>query len=398
MPAPLPKAWLKQGREKSLRRRHPWVFSGAIERVDGKPDSGASVEIVTAAGELLGRAAYSPASQIRARVWTFAADESVDAAFFRRRLVRAVESRRRLGLLQAQGACRLVFSESDGLPGLIVDRYGDHLVCQFLSAGAEAWRATIVELLAEICSPRGIYERSEGGARHKEGLPSRRGHLAGDEPPREIEIVAADVRFVVDIANGQKTGAYLDQQRNRERVAAHSRGSEVLDAFSYTGGFSIVCLRAGAKSATLMDSSAEALALAERETDANGVRERCSFVVANVFDELRAVRAAGTRFDLVVLDPPKFVHSADQINAGSRGYKDINMLGLTLVRPGGVLATFSCSGHVDAALFQKIVAGAAVDAGRTAQILERLAQPADHPVATEFPEADYLKGLILRVH
>jgi 23S rRNA (cytosine1962-C5)-methyltransferase len=393
-----PTVWLKPGREKSLRRRHPWVFSGAIARVEGEAEAGATVDLVGSAGDFCGRAAYSPTSQIRARVWTFDADEVVDAAFFHRRLARAVESRRRLHLLDAHGACRLVFSESDGLPGLIVDRYGEYLVCQFLSAGAEAWRPTIVEQLDKICAPRGIYERSEGGARHKEGLTSRRGLLAGEEPPAELEIVAGGARLVVDVANGQKTGAYLDQQRNRERVAAHAGDADVLDAFSYTGGFAIACLRASARRATLIDSSADALKLAERETAANGVGDRCRFVVANVFDELRRVRDAGTRFDLVVLDPPKFVHSADQVAAGSRGYKDINMLGLALVRPGGVLATFSCSGHVDALLFQKIVAGAAVDAGRTAQILERLAQPPDHPVATEFPEADYLKGLILRVH
>jgi 23S rRNA (cytosine1962-C5)-methyltransferase len=394
----LPKVWLKQGREKSLRRRHPWIFSGAIERVEGAPAPGGTVDVVAASGEFLARAAYSAASQIRARVWTFEANERVDAAFFRRRLLRAIESRRRLGLLDAHAACRLVFSESDGLPGLIVDRYGEFLVCQLLSAGAEAWRATLVELLAELCTPRGIYERSEGGGRHKEGFASRRGVLAGDEPPSEIEVAAGGVRVVVNLADGQKTGAYLDQQRNRERVAAHARDAEVLDAFSYTGGFAIACLRAGAKSAALVDSSADALALAERETALNGVGDRCRFVAGNVFDELRAMRDAGARFDLVVLDPPKFVHSADQVNAGARGYKDVNMLGLALVRPGGALATFSCSGHVDALLFQKIVAGAAVDAGRTAQILERLAQPADHPIATEFPEADYLKGLILRVH
>jgi len=393
-----PTVWLKPGREKSLRRRHPWVFSGAIERIAGQAQPGATVDIVGSSGDFFGRGAYSPSSQIRARVWTFEASESVDAAFFRRRLTRAVESRRRLGLLDAHGACRLVFSESDGLPGLVVDRYGEYLVCQFLSAGAEAWRSTIVELLGEVCAPRGIYERSEGGARHKEGLPSRREALAGDPPPGELEIVAGGARLVVDIANGQKTGAYLDQQHNRQRVAAHARDADVLDAFSYTGGFAIACLRVAARRATLIDSSADALALAERETAANEVHDRCRFVVANVFDELRKLRDAGARFDLVVLDPPKFVHSADQVAAGSRGYKDINMQGLALVRPGGVLATFSCSGHVDAALFQKIVAGAAVDAGRTAQILERLSQPPDHPVATEFPEADYLKGLILRVH
>jgi 23S rRNA (cytosine1962-C5)-methyltransferase len=398
MPTALPKLTLKEGREKSLRRRHPWIFSGAVERLHGEAEPGASVEIVTAAGEVLGKAAYSPSSQIRARVWSFEPGESIDAAFFRRRLTRAIESRRTLKLLEPQAACRLVFAESDRLPGLIVDRYADYLVCQFLSAGADAWRSTIVELLAELVQPQGIYERSEGGARHKEGLPSRRGSLAGVEPPRELEVVAGEVRLVVDIVNGQKTGAYLDQQRNRERVAAYADGAEVLDAFSYTGGFSIACLQAGAKTAMLIDSSAEALAHAENETAANAVRERCQFVTANVFDELRRLRETGVRFDVVVLDPPKFVHSADQVNAGSRGYKDINMLGLALVRPGGVLATFSCSGHVDAALFQKIVAGAAVDARRPAQILERLTQPPDHPVATEFPEADYLKGLILRVH
>ena len=379
-----PTVWLKPGREKSLRRRHPWVFSGAVDRVDAEPEPGATVELVGSSGEFLARGAWSPTSQIRARIWSFEASEAIDAAFFRRRLARAVESRRRLELLDARGACRLVFSESDGLPGLIVDRYGEFLVCQFSSAGAEAWRSTIVEMLAELCSPRGIYERSEGGARHKESLPSRRGLLAGEDPPAELTIASGGVRLIVDIANGQKTGAYLDQQHNRERVAAHARDAEVLDAFSYTGGFAIACLKAGARRATLIDSSPDALKLAEREAASNDVLDRCRFVVANVFDELRVVRDTGTRFDLVVLDPPKFVHSADQVTAGSRGYKDINMLGLKLVRPGGVLATFSCSGHVDA--------------GSTAQIVERLSQPPDHPVATEFPEADYLKGLILRVH
>jgi 23S rRNA (cytosine1962-C5)-methyltransferase len=398
MAATQPKVWLKAGREKSLRRRHPWVFSGAIDRVEGEIAAGATVDVVASSGERLAKAAYSPASQIRARVWSFDCDEEIDAAFFRRRLERAIDSRRRLGLVAPDTACRLVFSESDGLPGLIVDRYGDYLVCQFSSAGADAWRKTIVDLLGELCSPRGIYERSEGAARRKEGLPSRRGPLAGDEPPRELRIESRGIGLVVDVVHGQKTGAYLDQQRNRELVAAHGRDADLLDAFCYTGGFAIAALRAGAKSATLIDSSADAIALAKREAAENGVLEACRFVTADVFEELRAVRDAGTRFDLVVLDPPKFVHSAEQVAAGSRGYKDINMLGLALVRPGGVLATFSCSGHVDAALFQKIVAGAAVDAGRTAQILERLSQPWDHPVATEFPEAEYLKGLILRVH
>jgi 23S rRNA (cytosine1962-C5)-methyltransferase len=292
----------------------------------------------------------------------------------------------------------LVYAESDGLPGLIVDHYAGWLVCQFLAAGAEHWREAIADALLELCAPLGVYERSEAAVRRKEGLPSRRGVLRGAEPPAEIELRAGAARLHVDVAGGQKTGAYLDQQLNRERVAAYAAGGSVLDAFSYTGGFAIAALVRGASEALLIDSSIDALRLAERETDRNGVLERCHFVVADVFEELRALRAEGRRFDTVVLDPPKFVHTAEQLQAGTRGYKDINMLGLQLVRPGGVLATFSCSGHVDAALFQKIVAGAALDAGRDAQIIERLAQPGDHPIALEFPEADYLKGLVLRVH
>jgi 23S rRNA (cytosine1962-C5)-methyltransferase len=394
----LKRVYLKSGREKSLLRRHPWVFSGAVERVEGDPGSGETVDVLAASGEFLARAAYSPASQIRLRVWTFDEAENVDEAFMRRRLARAIESRGRLGMLEPEGACRLVFAESDGLPGLVVDRYADFVVCQFLAAGAELWREPIAALLHELCAARGVYERSEASARKKEGLGSRRGVLRGAEPPAEIEVRSGRARFRVDVAQGQKTGAYLDQQANRQRVAAYARGAAVLDAFAYTGGFAITALLEGAASALLVDSSEEALRLADRESERNGVPERCRFVVANVFDELRARREAGETFDVVILDPPKFVHSADQVNAGSRGYKDINMLGLALVRPGGVLATFSCSGHVDAGLFQKIVAGAALDAARDTQILERLAQPADHPVALEFPEAEYLKGLILRVH
>lgn len=392
------KIFLKSGREKSLLRKHPWIFSGAIERLEGDPAAGDTVDVVAASGEFVARAAFSPASQIRARVWTFDRGEPVDAGFFRRRLERAIDSRRKLGMLGGSTACRLVFAESDGLPGVIVDRYADYVVCQFLAAGADRWRDELADLLMELVAPRGVYERSEAGARKKEGLKSQRGLLRGGEPPAEVEVTVGHARSHVDVVNGQKTGAYLDQQWNRARVAELAAGGEMLDAFSYTGGFAIAALLGGAASATLVESSAEALRIAEREASANGVADRCRFIAASVFDELRGQRDAGRRYDLVVLDPPKFVHSADQVNAGSRGYKDVNMLGLQLVRPGGVLVTFSCSGHVDAALFQKIVAGAALDARRDAQILERLSQPADHPIAIEFPEAEYLKGLILRVH
>jgi 23S rRNA (cytosine1962-C5)-methyltransferase len=390
--------YLKSGREKSLGRRHPWIFSGAVERVEGEPEAGDTVEVLSHAGLFLARAAYSPASQIRLRVWTFDEAEAVDAGFLRARLERALALRRKLGLMSPQHACRVVFGESDGLPGFIADRYAGFVVCQFLSAGAERWRETLASALLELCEAAGVYERSEGSGRRKEGLPSRRGSLCGAAPAALVETQSGGVRQLVDLAGGQKTGGYLDQQMNRVRVAAYARGASVLDAFAYTGGFAVACLRAGAERATLLDSSAEALAAARRDAELNGVAERCELLPCNVFDELRAMVAAERRFDLIVLDPPKFVHSAEQVRSGSRGYKDINMLGLRLVRPGGTLVSFSCSGHVDAALFQKIVAGAAVDAGRDAQILERLGHPADHPIALEFPEGEYLKGLVLRVH
>jgi 23S rRNA (cytosine1962-C5)-methyltransferase len=387
---------LKRGREKSLRRRHPWIFSGAVERLEGNAAAGTTVDVVSADGELLARAAYSPRSQIRARAWAFGPAE-IDAAFIAARVRNAVELRRRFGLLEARDACRLVFAESDGLPGTVVDRYANVAVCQFLAAGAEHWREAIADaVLASDAGVDCVFERSEASVRGKEGLPPRRGPMRG-VPPATLEIALGALRQSVDVAGGQKTGAYLDQWLNRERVAAYARGGRVLDAFSYSGGFAISCLLAGATDALLVDSSADALAIAQREAEANGVAARTRFAMANVFDELRALRDRGERFDVVVLDPPKFVHTAEQVKAGSRGYKDVNMLGLALAAPGGILATFSCSGHVDAALFQKIVAGAAVNARRDAQILERLTQPPDHPVALEFPEAEYLKGLVLRV-
>jgi 23S rRNA (cytosine1962-C5)-methyltransferase len=392
----LPTVHLKAGREKSLRRRHPWVFSGAIERVEQKPAPGATVRVVSNSGEFLAYAAYSPQSQIRLRAWSFSKDAAIDASFIERRLAAAIETRRALGFLE-QSACRLVFAESDGLPGLIVDRYGSYLVCQFLAAGAELWRSAIVAGLETLLAPAGIYERSEASARRKEGLPSRRGVLSGAAPPSRLELGENGFIELVDVAEGQKTGAYLDQRVNRKRVAAYAKGAEVLDAYAHSGGFALSCLMSGAREATLIDSSASVLQLARDQAARNGLGERCQWQEGDVPEELRRERAQGRSYDLVILDPPKFVHTDEQIQAGSRAYKDINRLGSELVRPGGVLATFSCSGHVDAALFQKIVAGAVLDAGRDAQVLERLSQPSDHPIGIHFPEAEYLKGLILRI-
>jgi len=387
---------LKAGREKSLRRRHPWVFSGAIANVSGNAAPGETAQVVAADGTFLAQAAFSPASQIRLRAWSFDPGDSVDAGFIRNRLRQAVAMRRALGLLGDDGACRLVFSESDRLPGLIVDRYGRHLVCQFLSAGSEYWREAIVNSLAELLEPDGIHERSDPAARKKEGLEPRHGLLTGTLPAGTLTFDSGAGKALVDIAEGQKTGAYLDQRVNRQRVATYAAGAEVLDAYSYAGAFSVACLAGGAARATLVDSSAGALELARQAAGLNGVTGGCEFLQGSVPEVLRRFRDGGRQFDLVVLDPPKFVHSERQLRDGCRGYKDINLVAMKLLRPGGVLATFSCSGHVSADLFQKVVAGAALDAGRDMQILERLSQSPDHPVATEFPEAEYLKGLVLR--
>ena len=392
----IPVVALKAGREKSIRRRHPWIFSGAIARVDGAPESGATVRVVSQSGEFLAYAAWSPSSQIRLRVWSFDESVTVDAGLIHQRIARAIELRRQLHSLDTDGACRLIFSESDGLPGLIVDRYGEYLVCQFLAAGGDYWRDAIVAALDELLAPRAIYERSEASVRKKEGLAPRSELLRGELPSAPVEFRTGSMRQLVNIEHGQKTGGYLDQSINRMRVAAYAAGGQVLDAYSYAGGFSISALQRGAAEATLIDSSADALQLAAQQAELNGVADRCTYSQANVPEELRRLRDAQRQFDLVILDPPKFVTSAQQLQSGCRGYKDINMLGMQLLKPGGVLATFSCSGHVSSDLWQKVVAGAAIDVQCEMQILERLSQAPDHPVALPFPEAEYLTGLLLR--
>lgn len=393
----IPDVTLKAGREKSIRRRHPWIFSGAVARVEGAPESGSTVRLVSPSREFLAYAAWSPSSQIRLRTWSFDEQEKIDAVFIQKRVARSIELRRQLGLLDKAGACRLVFSESDGLPGLIVDRYGEYLVCQFLSAGGEYWRDAVVSALDELLSPRAIYERSEASVRKKEGLESRSGLLSGVAPSAPVEFVIGGMRQLVNIEQGHKTGSYLDQSINRKRVATYATDARVLDAYSYSGGFAISSLLLGAANATLIDSSADALQMAEQQSVLNGVADRCRYTNSNVPEELRRLRDSRQQFDLVILDPPKFVSSAQQVKSGCRGYKDINMLGLQLLKPGGILATFSCSGHVSSDLFQKIVAGAAVDVDRDVQIIERMSQSPDHPVGLQFPEAEYLKGLLLRV-
>jgi 23S rRNA (cytosine1962-C5)-methyltransferase len=391
----MPTITLKPGREKSLLRRHPWIFSGAIARLDGNPASGETVDLLAASGQFLARAAYSPSSQIRARVWTFDPSEQVDADFFRRRLKTAIASRDTWHVTRDADAFRLIHAESDGLPGLIVDRYADTLVVQFLTAGAEFWRETLADLLLELTGLTRIYERSDADVRELEGLPLRVGPLRGtiNQPP--LTIREHNLLFKVDIAQGHKTGFYLDQRPNRLRVRELAEGRDVLDCFCYTGGFTVNALAGGAKSALSVDSSAEALALCRENVALNSLLvSHHSVLEGDVFQLLRKFRDEGRSFDLIILDPPKFAPTAAQVEKAARGYKDINLLGFKLLRPGGILVTFSCSGGVDAALFQKIVASAALDAGVDAQIIEHLAQGPDHPVALHFPEGAYLKGLI----
>jgi 23S rRNA (cytosine1962-C5)-methyltransferase len=386
---------LRPGREKSLRQRHPWVFSGAIASIIGSARAGDTVAIVASNGEFLASAAWSPESNIRARVWSFNPDDVIDAGFLRSRIERAV--RIRDGLLDSQHTgCRLVHAESDGLPGLIADRYDRVLVVQLLTAGAEAWRETLIDALREVTCCETVYERSDADVRALEGLASRAGIVRGS-PPERLSFIEGGLVYRVDVAHGQKSGFYLDQRLSRARVRTLAGGREVLDGFCYSGGFTCAALAGGARSVIAIDSSAAALALARENVAENHLDSaRIEWRDADVFAELRRLRDAGASFDLIVLDPPKLAPTARHSEKAARAYKDANLLALKLLRPGGRLATFSCSGGVSAELFQKIVAGAALDARVEASIVGRFGPSPDHPVALNFPEGDYLKGLLIQ--
>ena len=385
---------LKKGRERSLKRRHPWIFSGAVEKAGGTP--GETLEVRDSSGKVLAHAAYSPKSQIRARVWTFDPGEAIDAGFFRNRIEKALALRDALPAAKHTNALRLLNGESDGLPGLVVDRYADVLVAQFLAAGVERWRDTILDSLTEIAGCEAIFERSDAEVRKLEGLEPRVGFARGNRNAARCPIIEYGLNFRVDVEQGQKTGFFLDQRENRQRVRALAAGREVLDGFSYTGGFAISALAGGAKRITAVESSAPALEVAKENLAANPLdASKVEFVQADVFARLRTLRDQNAKYDLIILDPPKFAPTAAQVKNAARAYKDINLLALKLLAPAGLLATFSCSGGVSAELFQSIVAGAAADAGAGAKILERFGAAADHPVALEFPEGEYLKGLLV---
>lgn len=388
---------LKKGREKAVLRKHPWIFSGAIQSVAGQPEPGETVEIQDANGQFLAWAAYSPTSQIRARIWGWDEAQPPDSDMLIQRIRDAVELRDRFIDKDQTSAYRLIHAESDLLPGLIVDQYAKSLVIQVLSAGIELLRDTIIQILVDLLHPDCIYERSDVAVRALEGLPERSGVVYGTLPDQPMIISENNLNFKVNLISGQKTGFYIDQRDNRQFCRQLAQGKSVLNCFSFTGGFTAYALAGGAKSTLSIDSSEEAIDLARENIALNQLPvDPCEWLVGDVFEALRSLRDQGQLFDMVILDPPKFAPTASQAQGAARGYKDINLYGFKLLKPGGMLMTFSCSGGINESFFQKIVADAALDAGVDAKILYRLSQAPDHPTLLSFPEGSYLKGLVIR--
>jgi 23S rRNA (cytosine1962-C5)-methyltransferase len=389
---------LRPGREKSLQHRHPWIFASAVDEVKGEPKTGETVLVRSSTGEDMGLASYSPNSQIRGRVWTFDATQLVGADFFKKRIDQAIELRTASIPSGCTTAIRLVHGESDGLSGLIVDRYNDHLVIQVTTPGIEFHRQEITDILSHVEGVRGIYERSDVDVRELEGLPPLTGLVWGSMPDTPMVIEENGLKFHVDLVNGQKTGFFLDQRDNRRTLQGLVKGKSVLNCFCYTGAFSVYAFAGGAESVLSMDSSDSAMEQVASNLALNGFdNAESELMTADVFTALRKFRDSRRSFDVIILDPPKFAPTVAQAEKAARGYKDINLLAFKLLKPGGILVTFSCSGGVSRDLFQKIVAGAALDAGVEARILMQLSQAADHPIALSFPEGSYLKGLVCKI-
>lgn len=390
--------FLAKGREQSLLRRHPWVFSGAVQRVEGKAHSGETIDILDSQGKWLARGAYSPESQIRARVWTFQQDEEINIDFFIRRLQQAQSWRDWVAQRDGLDGYRLIAGESDGLPGITIDRFQNFLVLQLLSAGAEYQRPALLSALQHCYPECSIYDRSDVAVRKKEGLPLAQGPVLGDLPPELLPITEHGMKLLVDIQQGHKTGFYLDQRDSRLAARNYSAGRRVLNCFSYTGAFAVSALMGGCAQVISVDTSQAALDIAKQNVELNKLDlNKAEFVRDDVFQLLRNYRTQGEKFDLIIMDPPKFVENKNQLASACRGYKDINMLALQLLNPGGILLSFSCSGLMPTDLFQKILADAAVDAGRDVQFIEQFRQAADHPVIATYPEGLYLKGFACRV-
>ena len=389
---------LKSGNDRSVLRRHPWIFAGSVDRLEGRARAGDTVLVMDSRGKPLARAAWSPESQIRARVWSFDPEQSIDHAFIKRAVAASVARRASHPWLAGQDGVRLIHGESDGLPGVIADRYGAMVVVQLTSAGADKWRDAIVAGLVQATGCSAVYERSDSDVRKLEGLGPVTGLVYG-EMPESLTIVENGVRMEVDLAGGHKPGFYLDQRENRQLTGRLAAGRDVLNCFCYTGGFSLQALAGGATSVISIDSSGPALGTAARNMALNPQLDasRAEWREDDVFQALRNLKAEGRKFDLIILDPPKFAPSAAHAERAARAYKDINLLGFRLLNPGGILMTYSCSGGIGLEMFQKIVASAASDVGIDARILHRLSAAPDHPVGLAVPEGEYLKGLACQV-
>jgi 23S rRNA (cytosine1962-C5)-methyltransferase len=386
------KVILKKGREEPVLRGHPWIFSGAIETAEGDPEAAGVADILDSNKRWLARGFYNPKTQIRVRVLTWI-KEALDQEFFRRRVAQALELRQR-NLDPTTNAYRIVNGEGDLLPGLVVDRYGDFLICQFATAGVEQFKTDIADTLLSLLPVKGIFERSEGRVRVEEGLEASIGVLRGEAPPDSTAMNESGLAFLVDVKHGQKTGFFLDQRDNRSFLLTLAAGRTVLDCFSYSGAFSAYALKGGASKVTALDSSRPALQLAERNLEINGFANRGELIKGDAFAYLKECE---DRFDLIILDPPSLAHKRADVSAATGGYKFLNMHALKRLHTGGLLLTFCCSQHLFIDLFQKVVFGAAVDAGRKVTVLKRLGHPVDHPVSLHHPEGEYLKGLALRV-
>lgn len=390
--------FLARGREKSLLRRHPWIFSGAVQRLEGNASAGETIDILDSQGKWLARAAYSPESQIVARVWTFQQDEVIDSEFFVHRLQQAQSWRDWLAQRDGLNGYRLIAGESDGLPGITIDRFQNFLVLQLLSAGAEHQRAALVSALQQCYPECSIYDRSDVSVRKKEGLELTQGTVSGEMPPALLPITEHGMKLLVDIQHGHKTGFYLDQRDSRLAARHYADGRRVLNCFSYTGAFAVAALMGNCQQVISVDTSQSVLDIAKQNIELNQLDlSKAEFIRDDVFQLLRDYRAQGEKFDMIIMDPPKFVENKSQLASACRGYKDINMLAIQLLRPGGILLSFSCSGLMPTDLFQKILADAALDAGHDIQFIEQFRQAADHPVIATYPEGLYLKGFACRI-
>ncbi len=395
----MPEIRLKKGKDKAARQLHPWVFSGAVDVIKGRPENGDIVTVTDHAGTFLAKGFYNDQSRVAVRLLEWNPDTEINEEWWRNRMRKSLDARKPLLNSTETNTCRLIFSEADFLPGLIADRYGDYISVQILTSGVEKIKGILLDELQQRLNPKGIFDRSDASARAHEGMDASHGSLFGDEPPQYVEVIENGIKYLINIAEGQKSGFFCDQRDNRRVVAEHSEGKRVLDCFSYSGGFSLNSLKHGASEVISVDSSAPAIETLNRNILLNGFAQlKHQAIQSDVNKQLRVFKESNEKFDLLILDPPKYAPSRSALDKASRAYKDLNRIGMSLLNTGGLLATFSCSGAVDISLFKQILAWAALDAGKDIQFIYQFCQPEDHPVRASFPEGEYLKGLLCRIY